>query len=263
MSMRLSSYAICGTGLVRSENQDNLYVNGAYREDILDNSPFRYADIIEKHGLYVVADGMGGESHGALASLVAVQAIRSANLSGGHKGMVAYLVERNAIICNMIMMNDGARIGSTFVSLNIIGDCAELTNLGDSRAYMLRDGKFTRLSHDHTPTQQMMDHGILTEDEARAHPDRHRLVQHLGVFPDEMRIEPYTTSVVCEAGDIFLLCSDGLADMLTDAEIKKVLDSSGTIEQGAEVLFGEAIRSGGKDNITIIMVQAKRGGIFR
>ena len=263
MSMRLSSYAICGTGLVRAENQDNLYVNGAYREDLLDNSPFRYADIIEKHGLYAVADGMGGEAHGALASLVSVQAISSANLSGGHKGMVAYLIERNAIICNMIMMNDGARIGSTFVGLNIIGDCAELTSIGDSRAYLQRDGKLTRLSVDHTPVQQMIDHGVLTEEEARTHPDKHRLVQHLGVFPSEMRIEPYMASVQCEAGDIFLLCSDGLTDMLDDDGIKRVLDSTDTIEQGAEMLFGEAIRSGGKDNISIILVQAKRGGVFR
>ena len=261
--MRLYSYAICGTGLVRAENQDNLYVNGAYREDISDNSPFRYADMIEKHGFYAVADGMGGESHGALASLVSVQAISSVNLSGGHKGIVQYLIERNAVICNMIMMNDSARIGSTFVGLNMIGDRAEITNIGDSRAYLLRNGKFARLSHDHTPTQQMIDHGVLTEYEARRHPDRHMLVQHLGVFPAEMRIEPYMTSIESESGDIFLLCSDGLTDMLADADIEGILVSSDTIEKGAESLFGEAIRSGGKDNITIILVQMKRGGIFR
>jgi len=177
--------------------------------------------------------------------------------------MVRYLIERNAVICNMIMMNDGARIGSTFVGLNIIGDCVELTNIGDSRAYLLRDGKLEQLSRDHTPTWQMMELGIITEEAARNHPHRNRLTQHLGVFPAEMVIEPYTASLDLKAGDIFLLCSDGLTDMLDDASIKMTLDSSGSIGSKAESLFGAAIKNGGKDNITIILVQVRRKGIKR
>ena len=261
--MILSSYAICASGLARAENQDNLYINGMYREELSDNSPFRYADISEKKGFYAVADGMGGEAHGALAGLVAVQAIRAADFHKSRDGMIKYMHERNAVICNMIMMNDGARIGSTFVGLNIIGDQAELANIGDSRAYMMRDGTFTQLSRDHTPTQQMLDLGFLTEEETRTHPGRHRLTQHLGIFPVEMAIEPYTASLDIEAGDVFLLCSDGLTDMIEDADIKRILESSDSIEKNAEALFGEAIRNGGKDNITIILVMVRRGGIFR
>ena len=258
--MRLFSYAICATGLHRPENQDNLFVNGVFREDLSDNSPFRYADAAGKRGFYAVADGMGGEAYGALAALTAVQAVGGVHLSGGHQRMVDYLIERNAVICNMIMMNDGARIGSTFVGLNIIGDCAELTNIGDSRAYLFRDGRLGQLSCDHTPTRQMVELGILTEEAAKIHPDRHRLTQHLGVFPEEMIITPYIMSVEVKPGDVFLLCSDGLTDLLDDAGIKGILESSRYIEKGAEALFGEAIRNGGRDNITIILVRVRRSG---
>jgi len=261
--MRLTSYAISATGLTRPENQDNLYINGVFREDLSDNSPFRYTDAAGKHGFYAVADGMGGEAYGALAALTAVQAVGGVNLTGGHQRMVDYLIERNAIICNMIMMNDGARIGSTFVGLNIIGDCVELTNIGDSRAYLYRDRKMSILSRDHTPTRKMVELGVISEEDARRHPDRHRLTQHLGVFPAEMPIEPYTASMELKGGDLFLLCSDGLTDMLDDAEIRSTLESSATTENKAEMLFGGAIKAGGKDNITIILVQVRRIGLRR
>ena len=261
--MRLRSYAICAAGLVRQDNQDNLYINGVYRENINDNSPFRCTGISDKKGYYAVADGMGGEAYGALAALVAVQAMKSVKTTGGLHGMVDYLKERNAIICNMTMMNDGARIGSTFVGLNIVGDRAELINIGDSRAYLLRDGFLSQLSRDHTPTQLMVEKGVLTLEAARMHPDRHRLTQHLGVFQTEMGISPHIMSIECQVGDTFLLCSDGLTDMLNDTAIRGILVTSASIEQGAEILFGEAIRNGGMDNITIVLVKASRKGFFR
>jgi protein phosphatase len=261
--VRLTCYSICAPGLVRTDNQDNLYINGVYREEINDNAVFRYADTSDKRGLYAVADGMGGESHGALAALVAVQTLSSVNLSGGQQGMVNYLLERNAVICNMIMMNDGARIGSTFVGLNLVGNRAEVTSIGDSRAYLMRDGDLRLLTRDHTPVRQMVELGVLTEEAAREHPDRHMLTQHLGIFPMEMLIEPFTASIECEMGDTFLLCSDGLTDMLDDAGIKGVLAKSDSIEKNAEALFGEAIRNGGRDNITIVLVKVKRGSLFK
>lgn len=261
--MRLKSYAICAAGLVRRDNQDNLYINGVFRENVNDNSPFRCAGVSEKKGFFAVADGMGGEAHGALASLVAVQAMNSINTADGLHGMVDYLKERNAIICNMIMMNDGARIGSTFVGLSIVGDRAEIINIGDSRAYLLRDGFLSQLSKDHTPIRQMMDKGVLTPEAARTHPDRHRLTQHLGVFQTEMGISPHIMSMGCQPGDTYLLCSDGLTDMLDDSAIRGILASSDSIEKGAEILFGEAIRNGGADNITIVLIKASKKGVFK
>lgn len=263
--MKLSSYAICSTGLVRKDNQDNLYINGVYREDINNNTDFRYANTIDNCGLYVVADGMGGEKHGELASLIAVQGLRSVNPADGYQGVMASINESNSRICGLMMENK-VRIGSTFVGLCINENRADVINIGDSRLYFLRGGELKQLSRDHTSIRQMLDLGAISEEAAKKHPDRHKLTQHLGIFPDEMIIEPYTISVDIEAGDIFLLCSDGLTDMLSDSEIKDILGAVGPIEKKAETLVEGAMRNGGKDNTSVLLVQvmqnvtAKKGG---
>jgi serine/threonine protein phosphatase PrpC len=260
--MKFSSCAICDTGIVRTENQDNLYVNGTYRKDITDNSVFNYSDTVSKSGLYAVADGMGGEAHGSLAALVTVQAMDSLDPLEGNQGMARYLHERNAVICDLIMEYGGVRIGSTFVGLCINGKRAEITNIGDSRLYLFRGDSLVQLSNDHTSVQQMIDIGVLTKEAAREHPERNMLTQHLGIFPSEMVIEPYVVSIDIEAGDCFLLCSDGLTDMLEDDSIKSALEASPSIVTRAETLYLEALSNGGKDNITVILVQVSKSGLF-
>ena len=88
--------------------------------------------------------------------------------------------------------------------------------------------------------------------------DRHTLTQHLGILPSEMIIEPFTAGVTVEPGDIFLLCSDGLTDMVDDGDIKNILKTSDSIEKSAEALYGEALRNGGKDNISVLLVLSRK-----
>jgi len=261
--LELFSYAICAPGLVRSDNQDNLYINGTYRGDITNNSVFLHSDKVSKQGLYAVADGMGGETHGELAAIVTVQAMDAITPCDGGYGIVQYLIERNAVICDLINKNGGARIGSTFAGLFINGNSADIINIGDSRVYLSRGGVFSQLSRDHSSIQQMIDLGIISKEAAHTHPDRHRLTQHLGIFPSEMVIEPYIATIAIEANDLFLLCSDGLTDMLIDSAIDGILNSPGTVKQKAEALYTAALRNGGKDNITVLLIQAKKGGLFR
>ena len=256
MSMKLTSYAICGTGLVRTQNQDNLYINGVFRENVTDNATFRYADNCRDRGLYAVTDGMGGEEHGEIAALITVQAMNSIDISAGCQGIVNYIFERNAVICDLIRENGGARIGATFAGLSINDNRADIVNIGDSRIYLFRDGELKQLSLDHSLTRQMIEFGIMTEDVARKHPDRHKLTQHIGIFPYEMIIEPYSVCIDLKDGDIFLLCSDGLTDMLIDAEIESILVMMETIEKKSEALFEKAMKNGGKDNITVLLIQA-------
>jgi len=104
--------------------------------------------------------------------------------------------------------------------------------------------------------------GVLTEEAARSHPDRHRLTQHLGIFPQEAIIEPDERTVFLENGDVFLLCSDGLHDMLADEEIAEFMFLKRKLPEMAEALYAVAMERGGKDNITILLVQARKGGIF-
>jgi protein phosphatase len=255
--MKLSSCAICACGLVRAENQDNIYINDVYREDLADNSPFRHADTSEDRGIYAVADGMGGGAHGELAALVAVRALDMISHADERHEMANYLIERNDAICDLIKRNGGARMGSTFVGICVNRSSAVFANIGDSRIYLYRGGQLTQLSRDHNAAQRMVDLGVLTREAARKHPEKHVLTQHLGIFPSEMIIEPYTECVTVEDGDVFLLCSDGLTDMLDDGEIKGLLGSPGSIGERAEALYEEALRNGGKDNVSVLLVLAE------
>ena len=253
--MILDCYAICAPGLIRQENQDNFYINGIFRKDIAEQTVFIHSDKTSGCGLYAVADGMGGEEFGELASLIAVQAMDTLSCSDKEQNMVQYLIERNTVICDLINEKNGTRIGSTFAGLHIRGESAAITNIGDSRVYLLRSGELMQMSRDHNVVEQMISLGIISKEAARSHHARHKLTQHLGIFPSEMVIEPYTADISIEENDLFLLCSDGLTDMLDDYAIEKILKSLSDIKQKTEALYEATLQNGGKDNITILLVQ--------
>ena len=270
--MTLQSYAICGLGHVREENQDNLYVNGTIRTPAESTAIFSHANVSEARGLYAVADGMGGGAHGGLASFVIVQEMitkESYFFDEYEEGHERFLLHANGVVCDLMKKYKGNYIGSTFAGLCINQDYAIISNIGDSRIYLFRKVKkikeakditefhgenLHQLTLDHTATQRLVEMGILSKEAARNHPDNHRLTQHIGIFPSEMVIEPYCTLIDIHENDIFLLCSDGLTDMLTDKEIEEILITDDNLEEKANKLFAEALNYGGKDNITIILV---------
>lgn len=103
----------------------------------------------------------------------------------------------------------------------------------------------------------MLDLKLITPEQAASHPDRHKLTQHLGIFPEEMIIEPYESDgFPLHRGDLFLLCSDGLTDMLTEAELAQILRGPLRVSEKADYLYKAAVQHGGKDNITVVLVQA-------
>lgn len=252
--MRFSGIVICGPGKVRKENQDNFYLNGIIKNDPTDAGIQRIQNQAHDRALYAVADGMGGEQHGEMASWFTVRGMSALDCEKGADGVVEYLGERNAEICRFIVSNGGVRSGSTFVGLCMRGGEAEIINIGDSRAYLLRRDRLYQISKDHTLVSQMLNLGTITKEQARTHPERHKLTQHLGIFPDEMLIEPYTGIGKLEAGDLFLLCSDGLYDMLDDEQIKKLLMNSGSLSERAAALYAAAMDAGGRDNITVLLI---------
>lgn len=249
--MTYKCYAICSTGNVRTDNQDNLYINGVYRQDISNNSVFRHRAFSEDNALVAVADGMGGGKYGERASLEAVKALD--NVEKSTEGILRYLNKRNDVIC--ALMDGNGRIGTTFAGLYINEKNVEIINIGDSRIYRFADGELSQLSRDHTVAQQMVDFGVMDKAEVADHPEKHKLTQHLGIFPSEFIIEPFTTQIDAYINDVFLLCSDGLTDMLDDTEIESVLNQPGDVEKWAELLYEEATQNGGKDNITILLLQ--------
>lgn len=247
-----------GAGLIRAMNQDNLYANGRMRADPHDAALFSCSDI-SGQGLYAVCDGMGGEQLGEEASLIGVSRLAGTDPRNFPEMADEILRSANAEICRLMRGRGNVRIGTTFVALSIADDRAHAVNIGDSRCYIHRDGKLEQLSRDHTQTQRLIDMGLLNKEAVRRHPDRHKLTQHLGIFPEEMIIEPYLSGAIeVLENDLFLLCSDGLTDMLTDEQIRAALDTDGSVSSKVERLYELAMRNGGKDNITIVLVQARK-----
>lgn len=213
--------------------------------------------------LFVVCDGMGGESYGEEASLIAVSGLSAVEDRLIHSSkqdfaelMQSYLLMVNQEICNRIRTHHGLRMGTTFSSLLIRHRTARCINLGDSRIYLYRRDKLRQLTVDQTQAQKLADLGLISQSEVKTHPEHNRLVQHLGIFPNEYNLEPaLSPEIELAVGDCFLLCSDGLTDMLSDETIRKILSTSKDIKLAAEDLVQKAIIAGGKDNITVILLR--------
>lgn len=253
--MDISFAAITSRGRIRSENQDYFYCDGFFREGISNHELIRHSGTSHMPALFAVADGMGGEANGALAALEAIRGLKRFSGAVTPAQLVPYLRQCNRSLCRMIERNGGRRMGTTFVSASFYDNQVCVMNVGDSRAYALRNGRLAQLSRDHTAVSLMVDMGLLTVPQAKSHPERHKLTQHLGIFEDEMIIEPDTAASSCEPGDRFLLCSDGLTDSVDDLQIQGILSAGRAPADIAEDLYAQAVcRS--KDNVTVVVMEA-------
>ena len=163
----------------------------------------------------------------------------------------------NRAICDQIG-KIGKRSGATLTTLLLAEGEAYAANIGDSRCYLYRDGCLSRLSEDHTAVQRLIALGIIEPAEAKTHPERHRLTQHLGIFPDELIIQPHTVRLPVRPGDRFLLCSDGLTDLLEEEDLSALLRSQTAAPACAAALYQLAMQRGGKDNISVLLVGIDR-----
>lgn len=252
--MYINSIASTNVGTIRQNNEDNFYLCGQYRADT--DTPSMTCTFDEKRERYLfgVCDGMGGEANGELASLIAVRLFDE--YTGDFKDSVERYVEQaNAEICSEIERRGGKRMGTTFAALEIAEGKAFAYNIGDSRIYHISENGIRRISEDHTQIRSLIKQGFVSEEAAKSHPARHVLTQHLGIFPDEMIIEPYAAEAIdLKAGDMFLLCSDGLTDMLSDGDILSAASGSGTLKEKAEALIEAALNAGGRDNVTVLLL---------
>lgn len=246
------------TGRVRSNNEDNFYLQGRYREDVEQGEDEAVCRASDRRFLAAVADGMGGEEQGEKASLMAVRALKPCSFGEISSQAAAAVDEANREICEEIENQGGRRMGSTLVSLYMDEGKAVCCNVGDSRAYLLREGKLSQLSVDHNKAGRMVELGVLTPEQAARHPSRHELTQHLGIFADEMVIEPAVSQTVeLEDGDLFLLCSDGLTNMVSMEDLKAVLSGGVSPQEMAKELVRLALAGGGRDNVTVIVLQIR------
>ena len=241
-------------GRVRRINQDNFYVQGRY---LAEPQKKRTAFSLEcDGGLFAVADGMGGETDGEKASFIAVSELSAL---GGEKypspkDIDLAAARANEKVCEMVRKT-GSSSGTTLAAAVIKGSRLSVCNIGDSKCLLYRRGRLTRLTKDHTVTAQMIEAGLMTEEEAARDRRSHQLFQHIGMPSDEMRISLYhRDGIVMEPDDILVICSDGMTDGLSPKEAVSVIGSVEDRTALAAALADAAIENGSSDNVTVITV---------
>jgi serine/threonine protein phosphatase PrpC len=207
-------------------------------------------------GLFLVADGLGGHHHGALAASLARDSIVNDVRAG--VGLEQAIRHADAVIIgHPEHYSTGQPMGTTIALLHLTGDTFQAAWVGDSRIYFQNDA-FKRLSHDHSVTQQDIDGGILDEESARHDPRRNLVTQALGVTaPGDLVIE--TTKGPVHKGNCFLLCSDGLTDELEDNFLERCIQRKDLAAQECvDHLLLDALDAGGHDNVTAVLVRIAR-----
>jgi protein phosphatase len=208
-------------------------------------------------GLWVVADGVGGNVHGDVAAAIAVSTLRERVAAGD--GLEQAIARSHAAILQEMHQRDHAEgMGTTVIALRTRGEDYEIAWVGDSRAY-LYDGSLRRLTRDHGPVGEMLARGEITDREAAEHPDRNLLNQSLGISV-RMRPAPEVVRGRLQPGNRLLLCTDGLSDELPDREIERLMASSDRPRAQADALLRAALDAGGHDNITAIVVGDRTSG---
>ena len=203
--------------------------------------------------LFAVADGMGGARAGEVASQMAVE-VFAEERDGGDSAealLEALAKEANRRIYELAQKDESrAGMGCTLTSA-LVGD-GEITigHVGDSRAYRLRGEDFEQLTRDHSLVEELVRQGKLTAEEAEVHPQRSIITRALGPEPD-VEVDSYTHPA--KAGDVYLLCSDGLTGMVSDDRITEILLGRESLQQAAKALIDAANENGGRDNITVIL----------
>lgn len=203
--------------------------------------------------LYVVADGMGGHRGGQVASQVALETMEELATEG--PGSLADHVHRaNRAVWDRSVEDERlSGMGTTLTAARIDGASALIAHVGDSRAYLLRDGMLRQLTTDHTLVDRMVKSGEITEAEAEVHPHKNVLTRALGT--DE-QVEVDEDSIALVDGDRLLICSDGLTGMVTEDQIQAILENSDHPQQAADRLVKAANRAGGIDNISVVVLDA-------
>lgn len=205
--------------------------------------------------LAVVADGMGGYAAGEVASEITVKTLAELKPAAGR--LVAALVEcHERIIQHSEQHPESKGMGAAVVAASLGESRLSVCWAGDSRAYLFDGVELKPVSRDHSYVQWLLSQGQITEEQARTHPERNLVTQCLGLQPPQ----PELTTIKWNAGDLLLLCSDGLTDELTDGEISDCLANATSTDEAAEQLVEKALAAGGRDNVTVVLAENLSSG---
>ena len=230
--MTITTAAVTDLGRVRARNEDSFLID-------------------EDASLYAVADGMGGHAAGDVASQTAVAALRD-TFAETRSVLAAVQSANRAVIERAAAEPEKTGMGTTMTAAHIRGTALLVGHVGDSRLYRLRDGALQQITRDHTVAQDIIDAGRLTKMDAMQHPASSMLTRSLGSRPI---VQVDVVEDLITAGDLLLLCSDGLTGMITDADLAAMLGQDKTLAQLAHELVEAANLRGGLDNITALLVR--------
>ena len=262
--IKIVFFGISDSGLVRSNNEDHFIVADLTRKTIGVHDNTVATELLShevgEHGtLLAVADGLGGYEYGEIASHIAVEAIVYAlfDTINTHNSTAEWLTaaveQAHAAICQHIeQSSDKVRMGSTMTAIHIGNGVMTIAQIGDSRAYRLRNGTLMPLTEDQTLINMLLDKGQITEEEAETHPGRHIILQALG---QEKAVYPDLATYTFEDGDYLLLCSDGLSSYVKHETIETILTEDGDELTHCKRLIEAAYEAGGPDNVTVLLVR--------
>lgn len=211
--------------------------------------------------VFVVADGMGGHNSGEIASRAAVDYFSGAipkvdwgtYADNGFEDELRKLISatNKSVYEKSLEMSENNGMGTTMTAAVVAGETMYIGHVGDSRLYLIREGNLKLLTTDHSYIEEMVRNGSLTREEAKKHPQKHVITRALGCLP-EVETDIYSCGI--EAGDIYILCTDGLTNMLSEDEIAQIA-AANTPEATCEALLQRANDNGGEDNITVIVIK--------
>lgn len=253
----IQSFGLSDTGLKRSANQDRILVDDAL-------------------GLYLIADGMGGPGHGETAAELAIRSgqyyISASRDTFDVSWPFGYDVDRtmdeNRLVTAIQLANRQvwrmteespmyAGMGTTVVAVIVNGHRASVANVGDSRAYLMRKGDLQPITRDDTWVNDLVRTGALTEEQAKTHSMQHVLTQAVGAANP---VEVHTSERELEDGDLILLTCDGVHGVVEHAEMRSILYSAGSLEDTVRKLIDAALRNGGPDNASCVLLRYRQGG---
>ena len=244
----MKSYCLTDVGVKRNMNQDFVYAS---------DQP-----VGNLSNLFIVADGMGGHNAGDLASRYTVETMVD-YIEGAEEKRPIPLLEGAVEAANRKVMEKAMTdkslegMGTTVVAATVRDDCLYVANVGDSRLYIL-DDSIHQITRDHSLGEEMVRAGQLNREEARNHPEKNIITRAVGV-KNKIRIDFFDVGLY--PGDKFLLCTDGLTNMVEDEDIYALVRKEASLETAARRLVAAANRNGGKDNISVVLVEPTVSGV--
>jgi len=252
-------------GCVRKNNEDSFFFNGALMAlQAMDQGAQIHHSFTEKTQVYAVCDGMGGAQYGERASYLTARRLIPFMMKARSQAIpdliAGYVMDTSREVRSDALRHGARASGSTLALLVIKADMLYVANTGDSRVYLLRDGRLTRLSDDHSEVNLMVKAGLLTPEQARKHRRSNVITRYIGM-PEADSAEElvHQTELKAHLKDRLLLVSDGISDLISDRDIHRFMSAAPKVSDLVRALAMEALEMGGRDNLTCIALDLVQG----